>query len=66
MTTLCLYNLTTAHVGRVVEANGLRGTLLGVIPFGDRVQLRLDVGGVNLWTSALPSDAQVQVHPKEA
>lgn len=53
--------LTDRHMGQQVELGNLAGTLVGIVPCGDRVQLALVVGGARVFTSAFPGDVAVEV-----
>ena len=61
-----LGDLTNIHMGRAVTVNGLTGTLVGLLPCGDRIALELRVGGTRALTAALPAETCVEVWQKEA
>lgn len=61
--------LSDTHLGRTITIPGdpdLTGKLAGLIPVGDRVQAVLIVGSARVFTAAMPGDAHVEVHQKEA
>ena len=60
-----LADLGDTHLGRTITlTDGPTGTLTGVIPIGDRIQLALIVGGSRIWTDALPADTHVEIHQR--
>lgn len=59
-------NLTANHFGCEVTITGLTGTLVGLVPVGDRVQAAMIVGGAHIWTDALPGGTRAEVLGRSA
>ena len=63
-----LATILDAHLGRTVtiaDDPAMTGTLVGVIPVRDRVQLALILGGRRVFTDAMPADTEIEIHQKE-
>lgn len=56
-----LADLDHRHHGRTIQVAGLEGTLTGVVPLGDRVQLAIVVGGARVWSDWLDADDSAEV-----
>lgn len=61
-----LCDITTQHVNeqRTVTVAGVTGSLVGVIPVRDRVQLALICQGARMWTDAMPKDTEIEIEGK--
>lgn len=62
---LSAYNLTERHFGREITADGITGTLVGLIPVADTVTLALIVGSSRAWKT-VPATEPVDVAGKGA
>jgi len=56
-------DLGDRHIGRTVQVGQWTGTLTGVLPVGDRVQLALIVGGSRAFSDWLDGGEGVEVWP---